>query len=81
MSVAIRHRSESARQDKNQQDHDHNAKAAAGPVSPVGAVAPGWQGAEQHENKNDKQDGSEHGIDLQECGLRFLQARMTTVLA
>ena len=46
---------------ENQQDDDdqqHQAEAAGGVVAPAGAVGPGWQGTEQQQDENDKQNGT-----------------------
>jgi len=50
-----------AGQDQDQYDDQDQTETAAGAVTPVAAVAPGRQGADQCKNQNHDQNGRQHG--------------------
>jgi hypothetical protein len=43
-------------ENEHQQYHDNKAQPAAGTVSPVAAMAPGGQRAQEHEDNDNQQD-------------------------
>src|SRR5665213_2882548 len=53
-------RSESSEEHEDQNDHQNEAQAAAGVVTPPAAVRPGGKRTEKKKNENDNQNGTEH---------------------
>lgn len=51
----------SAQEQDDHDDHD-NADAAAGVIAPRTAMPPGRKGADQHQDQDNQQDGSQHGF-------------------
>ena len=50
---------DSAEQKQHQQNDQRQPDATAGAVAPTAAMRPGWKYADQYQNQNDQQDGSQ----------------------
>jgi hypothetical protein len=56
----MRRRSDRVRQQQNDQDYCNQPQPAAGEITPVSAVTPGGQCAQQCQNQNDDQNCRKH---------------------